>query len=152
MRSITDLRISIPSRVPGWELVAVACLVAIGCTKGTPGKVLHGTVTCGGENVAFGQVAFLPLDNRSTPGFAATIVDGQYRIPALRGVPLGKYRVCIDARRRSDRKVQGFNGMEMATVDEEVRMGPPAFAGQESPLVVELRADFQERFDIAIPP
>lgn len=137
--------------LPGLRLVAVACLVVVGCTKGPPGKVLHGTVTCGGQNVSFGQVTFLPLDNGSTPGFAATIVEGQYRIPALRGVPLGRYRVCIDARGRTGRKTQGFNGMEMATIDEEVRMGPPVYAGQESPLVVDLRAESQERFDIEIP-
>ena len=45
------------------------------------------------------------------------------------GVPLGKYRVQVDARQKTGRKVQGNNGLEMTTIDEEVRMGPAAYAG-----------------------
>ena len=64
---------------------------------------------------------------------------------------LGKHRVCIDARQKTGRKVEGHNGREAVLVDEEVRVGPQVYAGDKSPLVFDLRADSDGRFDIAIP-
>jgi hypothetical protein len=68
------------------------------------------------------------------------------------GVPLGKYRVQIDARKKTGRQVEQFNGVEKMMADEEVRVGPESYANQHSPLVVDVRADSDGQFDIAIPP
>jgi hypothetical protein len=93
----------------------------------------------------------VPIEN--TPGgvCAARIIDGLYRIEDRGGVPLGKYRVCVDARRKTGRKVRSTNGTEITMVDEIVRMGPAAFSGVQSPLTVEIAADFDGKFDISIP-
>ena len=36
-------------------------------------------------------------------------------------------------------------------IDETVRMGPAIYAGDQSPLVVDVRTDSDGQFDIAIP-
>ena len=133
-------------------LLGLACLLLIGCgPKGLPAKVVYGNVTCGGEKVPMGQVSFVPIEGAPGPNSAAFIVDGQYRVDTRGGVPLGKHRVCVDARKKTGRKVMGKNRQETTLVDEEVRMGPEVCAGDRSPLVVDLRADSDGRFDIAIP-
>ena len=47
--------------------------------------------------------------------------------------------------------MERFNGFETIMVDEEVRLGPENYANQHSPLVAEVQADSDGRFDIAIP-
>jgi hypothetical protein len=132
-------------------LVAFTYLAVVGCGKGPPTKAMFGSVTYGGKSVPGGQVSFVPAEGKSPWVCAAPIVDGQYRIDARGGVPLGNYRVQVDARKKTGRKVKGFNGVETMMVDEEVRLGPEKYAGQDSPLAVEVRADSDGRFDIAIP-
>ena len=80
--------------------------------KGLPTKVMHGRVTAGGQIVPTGQVVFVPLPGTPGSPTPALIVHGQYRVDARVGVPLGKYRVQVDARKKTGRKVQGFNGIE----------------------------------------
>jgi hypothetical protein len=132
--------------------LGLACLVLAGCQKGTSAKVMYGRVTCGGQNVSCGEVSFVPVEGSSQWICVAPIVDGQYRIDAGGGVPLGKFRVQVDARKKTGRKVNRFNGIETAMVEEEVPVGPKDYAGQHSPLVVEVSAASDGQFDIAIPP
>lgn len=128
------------------------CLVLIGCGRGAPGKVVvYGSVTYGGEKAPIGMVSFVPIEGTAGPACGAPIVDGQYRIESRGGVAVGKYRVRVDARKKTGRKVQGFNGLERTMVDEEVPLGSPVYAGEQSPLVVDVRLDSDGRFDIAIP-
>jgi hypothetical protein len=133
-------------------VLGLACLTMVGCGRGPAAKVMQGSVTCGGQDVPGGKVSFVPLDGDSAWICVAQIVDGKYRIDARGGVPLGKYRVQVDARKKTGRKVKVFNGIEKAMMDEEVRMGLEGYANQNSPLVVEVLADSDGRFDIAIPP
>ena len=129
--------------------MGLACLVAVGC-GGPAAKVVHGSVTHNGEKVAVGRVTFVPLKDDAGPNCEARIVDGQYRFAARGGVPLGNYRVCVDARKKTGRKLAGPVGSDMSR-DEEVRIGPEAYAGEQSPLTLEVRADFEGTFDITIP-
>jgi hypothetical protein len=132
--------------------VFIVCLLVIGCgPKGLPAKVMYGNVTCGGEKVTTGQVTFTPIEGTPGPNSAALIVDGQYRIDARGGVPLGKHRVCVNARRKTGRQVEGHNGRETTMIDEEVSMGPAVYGGDQSPLVVEIKADSDGKYDVAIP-
>ena len=66
-------------------------------------------------------------------------------------MPLGKYRVRVDAQKKTGRKVKGSNGFEVTMVDEKISMGPKAYAGDQSPLVVEVTAGCDGKFDIVIP-
>jgi hypothetical protein len=131
-----------------------ACLALSGCGKqGLPSKVLHGSVTCGGETVSTGSVSFVPVSDTAGPTSSARIVDGQYRIEDRGGVPLGKHRVQVEAWKKTGRKVHGtYHGRGDPTMrDEEVRVGPEIYAGVQSPLVVDIKADSDGQFDIVLP-
>ena len=132
-------------------VLGLACLASAGCGKGPAAKPVYGNVTYGGESVPMGRVSFVPMDDAAGPPCAAPIVDGQYRFEERGGVPLGKHRVQVDARKKTGRKVMGHNGFERTMIDEEVRMGPEIYAGNRSTLVLDVAADFDGQFDIAIP-
>jgi hypothetical protein len=124
-------------------------VLSIGCGRGDlPRRVVYGNVTCGGEKVAFGEVLFVPIEGTPGPATAAVIVDGRYRAENRGGVPIGKHRVEVSAQRATGRKVSTPEG---ATMDEGVSIGPPIYAGPQSPLVVEVKADGDGRIDLAIP-
>lgn len=146
---LTWLRPRFPWIVLGLALV---CVALVGCGKEPSAKVMHGSVTCSGESVPIGNVTFVPIDGTAARICAAPVVDGQYRIEAKGGVPLGKYRIEVNARRKTGRTIQGNNGIEQTMIDEEVRTGPAAYAGDKSPLTTEVRADSDGQLDIAIPP
>jgi hypothetical protein len=131
-------------------LLVVPCVVPAGCW-GSGKRVVHGTVTVGGQRPDAGEIRFIPIEG--TPGGtnAAVIVDGAYRIEARRGVPVGKYRVEVAAKRKTGRKVEKDNGFETAMVEETVPIGPPEYVGEKSPLIREITADSDGRIDIEIP-
>lgn len=133
-------------------MLAMACLVLVGCGSNTlPAKAVFGSVTCDGQPVPTGQVTFMPIEGTPGPNTAALIVDGQYRITARGGVALGKHRVCVDARKKTGRQVQGYNGHETTLIDETVRMGPEIYNGEQSPIITDIQAGSDARFDITIP-
>lgn len=137
-----------------WFLVVAACLACatlFGCGSKKPAaKAVQGEVVCGGAKVPRGTVRFVSVDS-AAPMRVAPIVDGQYCFDATNAVPLGKWRVEVDARQKTGRKVRGFNGIEMAMVDEEVHVGPKAYSGGQSPLVVDVNVQSTGQYDIAIP-
>ena len=98
-----------------------------------------------------GTISFVPIDGTPGPASVGRIVDGQYRIDTRGGVPCGKHRVEVDARKKTGRKVQEDDGYDFRTVDETVRVGPPRYAGNQSPLVREVTADSDGRIDVEIP-
>jgi hypothetical protein len=132
-------------------LFLLAFAFAVGCGQGDlPRKIVSGSVTCGGKNVAIGMVRFVPLDAGSAlPSASGRIVGGQYRIDGQGGVPLGKYRAEIDARQATGQK--RTNPLSGDTTEETVTIGPKVYAGAQSPLVVEVKADGGEQIDLAIP-
>jgi hypothetical protein len=138
-------------RLTGCIGLVVLCALAlsIGCNRSDiRRRVVHGTVTCGGEKVAFGDVLFVPIDGTPGPSTAAVIVGGQYRAENRGGVPLGKHRVEVHAQRATGRKVTTPEG---TTVDEGVAIGPPAYGGPQSPLTVEVKADGDGCINLEIP-
>jgi hypothetical protein len=133
-------------------VLAIMCLPLAGCgSKELPAKLLHGTVTCGGQKAPSGQVVFMPIEGTPGPNTAAMIVDGQYRVNSRGGVPLGKHRVVVDARKKTGKQVKGHNGREETMIDGEISLGPAVYAGSQSPLVVEITSGSEEQYDIAIP-
>lgn len=134
------------------SLLLPAWVVAAGCgPRGLPSKPMHGSVTCGGQAVLTGLVTFMPIDGAAGANCAAAIVDGQYSIQARGGVPFGKHRVCVIAEKKTGRQVEGHNGRETVLVDEKVRIGPPSYSGEQSPLIVDIRSDSDDRYDIVLP-
>ena len=127
-------------------------LLLTGCGSEHANKEVFGTVTVGDERVELGSVRFVPIDG--TPGSAgySLIVDGEYRIKARGGMALGRHRVEIKAERKTGRKVRGLSLYgEEGEVDETVPIGPAIYAGSESPLIVEIGADSDGKFDLALP-
>jgi hypothetical protein len=134
--------------------LALACMVSTGCGRKAPAaKVVYGAVTCGGEKVSQGKITFTPIEGNPAPNCVASIVDGRYRIDARGGVYVGKYRVLVDARKKTGRQVMKLDPIvhEKVKTDETVRMGPENYVGEHSPLVVEVRSGADGRIDIAIP-
>jgi hypothetical protein len=125
-------------------------LVLAGCSKAI-GKPLHGSVSCKGQSVPTGKVSFCPVGDASRPIYSAPILDGQYRIAAQDGVRFGKYRVQVDARKKTGRQVQGGNGREVVMIDETVLMVPEVYANEKSPLTIDLQPSSSESFNIEIP-
>ena len=130
--------------------LAVACLAQVGCGSGSA-EVLHGSVTHGDEKVPMGRISFLPTEGARGTNYTTRITDGQYRLQAKGGMPPGKYRVLVDAKKKTGRQVMGYTGMERAMTDEQVRMGPAIYAGNQSPLLVDVGDDSQQQHDITIP-
>ena len=122
-----------------------------GCQKGIPTKVIHGTVTYDGQKVPEGTVRFMPIDGTLGPASTSTIVNGEYRVEGRGGVPLGKHRIEVDARKKTGRKIMGTDGRDTREVDETVRLGPDACSDQRSPLRCEVTAKSDGRIDIEIP-
>ena len=128
----------------------LACLATlIGC--GGPARTaVHGTVTSAGEKVQTGQIRFVPIED--TPGGVAVakITDGEYRADNRGGLTAGKYRVVVDARKKTGRKVPGNTGVERTMLEETVRLGRPEYAGRKSSLVFDTAATADGRFDIDV--
>lgn len=144
----------VPILAPGhrplrWAaLLALAC--SIGCGRGDfQRKVTYGTVTCCGETVAKGKLRFVAIDDSVLPSSSAMIVDGNYRIEQWGGVPIGKYRVEVEARRRTGRQTQ--DPLSGKTIEETASFGSAIYAGAQSPLIVEVRTDGDGRIDLVIP-
>lgn len=131
-------------------LATVCCAFLAGC-GGSTKKTIHGTVTVAGQRPDSGEIHFVPLGD--TPGAlnVTKIVDGQYRFDARGGLPPGKFRVQVRALKKTGRMVEENNGYEMVMVEETVRIGPPEYAGENSPLVKEVTPDSDGRIDVDIP-
>jgi hypothetical protein len=87
-----------PSPSFAWCLAAMIALGA-GCGKdvGPPRTVVSGSVAYGGKPVADGVIRFIPLPTSPVPTTGARIISGEYRADSHGGVPVGTYKVCIEA-------------------------------------------------------
>ena len=125
-------------------------MAGCGGGNGLPTKVIHGNVMVGDEKVETGSLRFVPIEGTPGPASIAMIVDGQYRVEARGGVPIGKHRVEVDARRNTGRKVPS-PAREGTLVDETQRMGPDEYASARSPLTIEVTVDPDGKMDIIVP-
>ena len=134
-------------------MLLVGCIVLPGCgTKGGLSmKVVHGTVTAGGQTVDTGMVRFVPIQLTKGPASAGRIENGQYRVVARGGVPLGKHRVEVTALKKTGRKLKARGPFEEQMIDETVPMAPEQYAGSNSPLEFELTADSSGEHNIELP-
>ncbi len=132
--------------------IVLYCLLVAGCSDHQLNtKIVFGNVSCGGEPVADGYVRFVPIEGTPGPASTGKIVDGKYRIDQRGGVPVGKHRVEIVARKKTGKKVYGTYNLEPAQIDETVLLGPSEHEGTTSPLVREITDDSDGQIDIEIP-
>jgi hypothetical protein len=138
-------------RSVGCLFVLAAVIAAAGCGSEDGPRVVYGKITVGGETPDSGEIRFVPIDGTSGSVNAAVILDGEYRIEGRGGLPVGKYRVEVLAKKKTGQQTQENNGFEMVTVDEQLPIGPPAYAGAESPLTHEVTADGDDLLDLDLP-
>ncbi len=86
----------LPGKSAVW-LLASALVCAIGCGGGSERVEVRGQVTYGGRPVEQGEIRFMPIEDTSAPVSGAAIADGHYKVDAKGGVPVGKYKVSIQA-------------------------------------------------------
>jgi hypothetical protein len=143
-----EFQVAVENMKPIRLTVFFAMVLSIGCGHSQlPRRAVFGKVTCGGEPVFTGKLRFVPVENTIGPVTSARISDGQYRADNRGGVPIGKHRVEISARRTTGQKVPAPGG---SMVDETVAIGQEIYSGPQSPLFVEVKADGDGQFDFAI--
>lgn len=80
----------------GWAVVVLALVATVGCRRGDNRQAIYGTVMMDGKLLADGLINFRPAPgvDGSTSG---TSIDkeGQFSIPAAKGLVPGKYLVNI---------------------------------------------------------
>jgi hypothetical protein len=136
-------------------MLAAAALAAVlsGCgDSGPPRAAIEGEVTIGGEPLKSGRIIFAPQAPTEGPATTVAIVNGHYCVERANGPLVGQHLVRIE----SDPDL-GF-----ALDDEEAFVAhagarplppspiPPEFS-HRSQLMVEVKADQENKFDVPIP-
>ena len=133
--------------------LAAVALFGCCCTACSRGgvqfKAIHGTVTCGQNKVDSGRLRFVPIEDTRGPASQAKITDGAYRVEARGGLPLGRHRVEVDARKATGRMIPDPTGDGL--IAETIRISPDRYASPNSPLTIEVTADSSGRIDIEVP-
>jgi hypothetical protein len=82
-------------------LLLMGLPLLVGCGRGSElqREAVSGTVTYQGKPIPDGAITFVPLKGTQGPGAGALIRDGKYTVVAGGGVPVGTYRVEMQALR-----------------------------------------------------
>ena len=115
------------------------------CNRSGPVQVA-GSVTFQGKPVDSGRIVFVSIDGNSAPTSSGTITMGAYEITGRGGVQPGKYRVQITI--YPPGKPQKGLAMDQVPVLEPI--GPPEYAGDESPLTADISRD-EGVYDFDVP-
>lgn len=120
------LKMHSPRQLVGSCFLAVACamLPCSGC--GRTGTHIEGKVAFGGQPVAAGSIAFVPLDSSGQP-FGDSIVNGAYKVDPKRGPAPGKYKVEVRWPKPTGKKVKAEDG---AMQDDYAESLPKKFHDQ----------------------
>jgi hypothetical protein len=139
-----------------WCDISAGCLVAFclavlaGCGGEKQRQVpLEGTVTLDGKPLAEGSLRFLTASGKDgTIVCSATVSDGRFVIPAEKGPVPGKYRVEINASRKTGRKLP-HPVMPSQTIDELTQYLPQCY-NLQSGLTAEVAATGPNRFEFPL--
>jgi hypothetical protein len=142
------------SSAPGLllPLAAVAALLITGCSKAGPQRApIKGKITVGGAPLASGQILFVPQPPLEGPATTAAIVNGEYSLPKDRGPIVGTNRVEVQADLNLGFPIddeQAFVARQGAPLPPNPI--PPTF-NRQSTLTHEVKADFENVFELNIP-
>ncbi|MBN2296405.1 MAG: hypothetical protein JXM70_28510 [Pirellulales bacterium] len=133
-----------------WFLVAAMIWLLPGCESRPPRKAVCGTVTCAGEKADKGTVHFVPIRDTKGPPGTAYIIDGRYQLDQNGGIYPGTYRVEIMVQRKTAKKIpdKAFIGL---TTDEWEPVSDLRYAGDRSPLQLEITSDSDVSYDYDVP-
>lgn len=97
MHKVLNMVIGLSGRTFSIAVVSVILLTGCSGSDHVDGRyAVRGTVTLDGEPLATGNITFSPTDPRGR-GTGSVITDGQYDIPAAKGLAEGDYRVAISS-------------------------------------------------------
>jgi hypothetical protein len=136
--------------------VCVASLtISAGCQNKNPldRQTVSGYVTLDGAPVKQGNIDFSPLSGAKV-GSGAVILDGQYKIATLKGLPPGKYQVRIYSPKIPSTESSSGKGATGtsdplkggASMVKGIEMIAPRY-NTESKLTVEVAADKENSFN-----
>lgn len=97
---------------------------------------------------------FKPIGSSDGPRRASatlTIVDGKYVAQTGGGLPEGLYRVEVEVRRKTGKKIKQRVLGEVTEVDETAVVSSPRHAGKDSPLEYTAQGGGNVQFDIDVP-
>ncbi|MBN2295535.1 MAG: carboxypeptidase regulatory-like domain-containing protein [Pirellulales bacterium] len=124
-------------------LLILAAVPLAGCSGGDGRKELSGTVTVDGQPLESGSINFRPTAGTKANSSGSTIVNGEFEIGADKGLPVGKYKVTVQAFKKSGRMVQD---PQMGEIPETV---PISFM-EAGTLEAEITADGENRFNFKL--
>lgn len=93
-------------RFLGLGLAAVAIIFVAGCGGSSDRLAINGMVTLDGAAIPKGSIALRPLESTRSPSAGAEIIDGQFSVPAEKGVRPGQFRVEILAMRKTGKTIK----------------------------------------------
>lgn len=132
--------------------LAGAVLVLLGGCIGEQRQDVSGSVSVGGVKADSGRIFFVPIEGNKGPRIVTDIKDGVYQLAGDAGLLAGKYRVELDAQKRTGRKVKGrVMGGEAVERDETIPMAPRIYRDVDSPLIVEIPAADDGVVNIEVP-
>ena len=77
-------------------LVALSLVLVVGCRRGDNRQAIHGAVTMDGKSLTDGLINFRPAPGVDGGTSGASIgEDGEFSIPAAKGLVPGKYLVTV---------------------------------------------------------
>lgn len=103
--------------------ILTICLFIGGCGGAGERAELSGTVTLDGAAIPKGAIAFRPVDSGG-PSAGSEIVDGQFFVPAEKGLRPGNFRVEITAMRKTGKS---FKDPVFGQTDVEVQYVPTKY-------------------------
>ena len=162
-----SLQMSEPMRHPQWQQFVPVLLLAtllLGCGPGNPlgRRAISGSVSLDGAPLDQGSIEFAPQETRGGVGTGAMVLNGQYQIPTLKGLPPGKYVVRISSaeprEESSSKRPTGPPGSGTPgpaapagfDMTEIKRDRIPARYNAESQLVVEVTEEGENKFDFKL--
>ncbi len=131
-------------------LLALLVITLVGCGGGrtSPRRAVQGDVTLGGAPLDRGTITFYPSTGTAGAAGGALIENGQYQIPADKGLEPGKYRVQLSSPTPSTATAEDYAAGNMPLTSND-RI-PPEF-NERSQQVIEVTPNGDNRFDFAVP-
>lgn len=129
-----------------------AILITIAGCKHSDRSPVSGTVTVNGVKPESGRVFLMPIEGTKGPRAIAQINNGEYEFSSDGGIPSGKYRVELEALKKTGRKIKApLVGGEMAEKDETEQLAPPEYRDENSPLAIDVPGQNGGKIDIVVP-
>ncbi|MFM7317797.1 MAG: hypothetical protein ACKO5E_12705 [bacterium] len=127
--------------------LSLACITLAGCGSGD-GKTrvaVEGEIKLNGKALPSGLVSFLPTDHKGEAA-VAKIENGKYSIERANGPVLGSYKVLINSKQPTGKKLRDQDNP--AQLIKEEREVVPSQYNSNSTLTIEIKKGGQKDFDL----